>query len=146
MNEISENGNPEARTWDNIRFYGSLGKAGLSERIKTLDAEWDAEKFIATALSGASLFGMVMGLFGSRLWRVLTWTSLPLLFLHGQGKWKPSDPLIRSLGLRPRREIHQEKYALKAMRGDFRGVEAPSGEEGENLARNSSMALDAVKA
>jgi hypothetical protein len=146
MYETSGTGNPESRTWDNIRFYGSLGKPGLSERIKSLDGEWDAEKFTVVALSGASLFGLAMGIFGSRLWRLLAWSSLPLLFLHGQGKWKPSDGLIRSLGLRTRREIHQEKYALKAMRGDFRGVEIPSGEEGESLARNSSRALEAVNA
>ena len=146
MNGTFENGNPESRTRDNIRFYGSLGNPGLSERIKSLEREWDAEKFIGTALSAASLFGLTMGIFGSRLWRLLAWTSLPLLFLHGQGKWKPSDGMIRSLGLRPRREIDQERYALKAIRGDFRAVEVPSGEEGESLARNSSLALDAVKA
>lgn len=146
MHETSENENPESRTWENIRFYGSLGQPGLSERIKSLDAEWDAEKFIGVALSGAGIFGLTMGVFGSRLWRLLAWTSLPLLFLYGQGKWKPSDNLIRALGLRPRREIHREKYALKAMRGDFRDVEAASGEEVEHLARNSSRALDAVKA
>src|SRR3954447_15082897 len=109
MSDSSESIDSESRTWDNVRFYGSLGKEGLTERIRSLDDEWDAEKFVLVALSGTSLFGMVMGLVGSRLWRVLTWTSLPLLFLAGQEKWRPSEGILKTLGLRSRREIYEEK-------------------------------------
>jgi len=146
MSETSESIDSESRTWDNVRFYGSLGKEGLTERIRSLDDEWDAEKFVLVALSGTSIFGMVMGLVGSRLWRVLTWASLPLLILAGQEKWRPSEGILKTLGLRSRREIYEEKSALKALRGDFKQVDTPSGVEGEASARNSALALDAVKA
>lgn len=145
MNGKMETEIGESKTRDNIRFYGSLGKDGLTERIRALDGEWDTERFFTVALSGAGLFGMVMGMFGSRLWRVLTWASLPLLFLHGREKWKPSDSFVRSLGLRPRKEIHEEKYALKALRGDFRNVETEGAAEVESLDRNANRALEAVK-
>ncbi|HKP96046.1 MAG TPA: hypothetical protein VJ385_09845 [Fibrobacteria bacterium] len=146
MSETPERIDSESRTWDNVRYYGTLGKEGLTERIRSLDEEWDAEKSIVVALSGAGLFGMVMGLAGSRFWRVLAWISLPLLFLAGQEKWRPSEGILKALGLRSRREIYEEKSALKALRGDFRQVDAASGEEGEAFARNSARAMDAVKA
>lgn len=146
MIETMERDSTQSRTGDNVRFYGSLGKEGLTERIRSLDEEWDAEKFVSLALSGAGLFGMIMGFAGSRLWRVLTWASLPLLFLAAQEKWRPSEGILKSLGLRSRKEIYEEKYALKALRGDFQNVDSASGAEGENLARNSARALDAVKA
>lgn len=146
MIETAEKDESETKTWDNVRFYGSLGKEGLTERIHSLEEEWDMEKFITVGLSGIGVFGLVMGFFGSRVWRLFSWVSLPLLFLYGQDKWKPSNGALKSLGLRSRKEIDEEKYALKALRGDFQRVDSASGAEGENLARNSSRALDAVKA
>ncbi|MDB5105590.1 MAG: hypothetical protein JWP91_3279 [Fibrobacteres bacterium] len=145
MNESTGIDGAESKTLENVRFYGSLGREGLTERIRALDDEWDMERFVTVSLSGLGLFGMVMGLFGSRLWRVLSWASFPLLFLHGQDKWKPSDGILKSLGLRSRKEIEAEKYALKALRGDFRQVEPGTGEEGEILARNSNRAMEAVQ-
>jgi hypothetical protein len=146
MIETAEKIDSESKTWDNVRFYGSLGKEGLTERIGALEEEWDMEKFVTVTLAGMGIFGLVMGLIGSRVWRVLSWISMPLLFLYGQDKWRPSDGILKSLGLRSRKEIDEEKYALKALRGDFQKVDSASGAEGENLARNSSRALDAVKA
>ncbi|MDQ3002014.1 MAG: hypothetical protein M3Y08_12240 [Fibrobacterota bacterium] len=146
MIEAAEKIDSESKTWDNVRFYGSLGKEGLTERIGSLEEEWDMAKFVTVSLAGMGLFGLVMGLFGSRVWRVLTWISLPLLFLYGQEKWRPSEGMLKSLGLRSRRDIDEEKYALKALRGDFQQVDSASGAGGENLARNSSRALEAVKA
>lgn len=146
MIETAERIDSESKTLDNVRFYGSLGKEGLTERIRSLEEEWDMEKFVTVSMAGMGLFGLVMGFFGSRVWRVLTWISLPMLFLYGQEKWRPSEGMLKSLGLRSRREIDEEKYALKALRGDFQQVDSASGSEGENLARNSSRALDAVKA
>jgi hypothetical protein len=33
--------------------------------------------------------------------------------------WYPLMPLFRRLGIRTAREIERERYALKALRGDF---------------------------
>ena len=144
MNETSRKDGPESETWDNIRFYGFQGEEGLTERIRALEGEWDAEKFAMVSLSGLGLLGLLMGLFGSRLWRVLTWVSLPLLLLAGLEKWRPSKGIISTLGLRSRKENLSEKYALKALRGDFQKVE--SGAEAERPAKNSGRALDPVNA
>jgi hypothetical protein len=51
------------------------------------------------------------------------------LLLHAVQGWCPPVPLFRRLGFRTSAEIHQERYALKALRGDF-----------SNLPRNSLAA------
>lgn len=38
-------------------------------------------------------------------------------------KWSPSLATLRRLGIRPRQEINDELYALRTLRGDFRGLE-----------------------
>lgn len=145
MMEASQNKGPENRTLDNIRFYGSLGREGIDERIRALDDEWDVERAVTVGLAGAGAAGLIMGLLGSRIWRLLAWAALPLLFLFGQDKWRPSDGILKSLGLRSRKEIQDEKYALKALRGDFREVEPEPEEAGASKARNSARAMEAVR-
>src|SRR5439155_25183417 len=44
---------------------------------------------------------------------------LPFLFQHAIQGWCPPVPILRRKGVRTRREIDAEKYALKALRGDF---------------------------
>ena len=143
--EASTKQGRENRTLDNIRFYGSLGRAGIDERIRALEDEWDVERAVTVVLSGAGVAGLIFGLLGSRVWRLLAWIALPLLFLFGQDKWKPSEGVLKSLGLRSRKEIQDEKYALKALRGDFRGVEPEPEESGSVMERNSARAMEAVR-
>ena len=133
------------RTLDNIRFYGSLGKEGIDERISALEGEWDVERAVMVALSGAGVAGLIVGMVGSRIWRLLAWIALPLLFLFAQDKWKPSNGILKSLGLRSRKDILDEKYALKALRGDFRSVETEPEESAAEKAGNSARAMEAVQ-
>ncbi|HSH82103.1 MAG TPA: hypothetical protein VLA19_26550 [Herpetosiphonaceae bacterium] len=44
---------------------------------------------------------------------------LPFLVQHAVQGWCPPLLVIRALGVRTRKEIDVEKYALKALRGDF---------------------------
>jgi len=52
---------------------------------------------------------------------------LPFLFQHAVRGWCPPVPILRRKGVRTRREIDAEKYALKALRGDFSGIQANNG-------------------
>jgi hypothetical protein len=45
------------------------------------------------------------------------------VFLHALSGWYPLLPVMRRLGIRSAREIERERYALKALRGDFAGME-----------------------
>jgi hypothetical protein len=44
---------------------------------------------------------------------------LPFLFQHAVQGWCPPVSVFRRLGVRTRREINGEKFALKVLRGDF---------------------------
>src|SRR5947209_8404251 len=136
MEDTARKNGSDSRTGESIRFYGYQGEDGLNERIRSLDGEWDAEKFAIVALSGMGLFGLLMGLFGSRLWRVFTWASIPLILSASLERWRPSKGIISTLGLRSRKERLGELYALKALRGDFQKAESGKETERENYSGN----------
>lgn len=130
---------------DNVRYYSALGPEAVSDRIRALDGEADLEGAVTAALAGLGTLGLVMGLFGARSFRLFTWAALPALLAFGLGKWFPPPALAARRGLRPRKEIEEERFALKALRGDFSQVSPPS-EEADHLERKASQVLDAVKA
>ncbi|HJS07611.1 MAG TPA: hypothetical protein VJ809_08115, partial [Pirellulales bacterium] len=68
---------------------------------------------------------------------------LSFLFQHAVQGWCPPVPVLRRLGVRTREEIDREKYALKALRGDFSEVAVNS--ESGAVAR-AGAALRAARA
>jgi hypothetical protein len=135
----------EERVRDHVRYYSSLGPEAVSARIRELDAEWGVERALGAGLAGIGTFGLLMGLFGARIFRLLTWVSLPLLFAFCLGRWSPPASVTARRGLRTRKEIEEERYALKALRGDFREVGQPTEEETGSLGRRASRVLEAVR-
>jgi len=57
-----------------------------------------------------------------RRWLVLPALVTAFLFQHAMQGWCPPLPLLRSFGFRTAREIDTERYALKALRGDFGSI------------------------
>lgn len=126
---------------DSVLFYGSLGRQAVSDRLKALDEEADAETVATLGMAGAGALALVFGFLGSRLWRLLAWAALPLIFVHARGRLPGPTDFLKTLGLRTRREIAEEKYALKALRGDFRGVDGG----GAEIPADPASALEAVR-
>lgn len=56
------------------------------------------------------------------------------LLRHAVQGWCPPLPVFRRLGARTQSEIDHERYALKALRGDFRGVAADGPDARQALA------------
>ena len=113
---------------ERVESYAARGEAEITRRIGELDREWDMERLLET--NASALAGVGVGLAaatGSRKWLIIPGVVLPFLFQHAVQGWCPPVPLFRRLGVRTREEIDREKYALKALRGDFRGV-SPSGD------------------
>jgi len=91
-------------------------------RLKELDEEWDVERaleFNAAALATSSI---VLGVFGRKRWFLLAAVVTGFLAQHALQGWCPPLPILRRLGMRTAYEIDQERYALKALRGDFQGL------------------------
>lgn len=135
----------ESRIRDNLRYHSSLGPEAVSDRIRELEGQWGLERTLTAGLAGLGVFGLAMGLLGVRSFRLLTWLSLPLLFAYSLGKWAPPVSITARRGLRSLKEIEEERYALKALRGDFQQVPKPGAEESENLGRKAEGVLSAVR-
>jgi hypothetical protein len=69
-----------------------------------------------------------LGTFVDRRWYVLPGLVAGFLLQHALQGWCPPLPVFRRLGFRTASEIDYERYALKALRGDFeliRGRKTP---------------------
>jgi hypothetical protein len=106
----------------NIRHYSGQTKEDIYRRIQDLDQEWDIERVLETMASSFSLTGIVLGATVDRKWFLVPTIVLSFLLVHAIQGWCPPLPILRSLGIRTREEIDRERYALKALAGDFAGI------------------------
>ena len=102
-----------------IARYKGRSHAEISERIRELDQEWSIERTLEVNASTLALSGVLLGTFVNKRWFVLPGVVATFLLQHGLQGWCPPLPVMRALGIRSRREIDEERYALKALRGDF---------------------------
>lgn len=99
----------------------------FDRRIRNLEGEWDLERVLETNASALALTGVVLGAFVDKRWLWLSGAVATFLLQHAVQGWCPPVPLFRRFGIRTRGEIDTEKYALKAMRGDFDRVDEADG-------------------
>jgi hypothetical protein len=122
---------------ESVRFYSGKSEDKITQRIHDLEREWDMERLLETNASALAFTGLVLGVIRNKKWLFLPGIVLPFLLQHAVQGWCPPVPLFRRLGVRTREEIEREKFALKALRGDF--------EEIDSLRRDEE-AEDAVEA
>ncbi len=97
----------------------------IAARLVELDREWDIERAIEANAASLSLIGLGLGLFVNRKFLVVPAVVGGFLLQHSIQGWCPPVPLFRRMGFRTQSEIEAERYALKALRGDFEGVGDP---------------------
>jgi hypothetical protein len=122
------------QTERNISYY-ALHPELIEERLAELDEEWDVERALETGSSSLSLLGLTLGFTVSRKWFLLPLTVQGFFLQHALQGWCPPLPLFRRLGLRTQSEIATERYALKALRGDFRNLAEMDGKGVEEVLR-----------
>jgi hypothetical protein len=105
-----------------VRAAGQSPTA-LTRRINELEDEWDIERWLEMNASALAFTGVVLGIFVNRKFFAIPGIVLPFLFQHAVQGWCPPIPIFRRRGVRTRREIDAEKFALKALRGDFLQVQ-----------------------
>jgi hypothetical protein len=125
IDRVRSNTDPGINQWldeqtrANVEFYGRQSKEVISRRIEELDQEWDMERYLEMNASALAFSGLMLGLLGTRKWFVVPSLVLPFLFLHAVQGWCPPVRFFRKRGVRTRKEIDAEKYALKVLRGDY---------------------------
>lgn len=110
------------QTEENIAFYASAGRQELDKRVRELDHEWDIERTLEANAATLALTGLALGAFVDRRWFAFQAVICGFLLQHAIGGWCPPVPVFRRLGVRTATEIEQERYALKALRGDFQAL------------------------
>jgi len=102
---------------------GGESKPALSRRLEQLDGEWDMERVLETNAAALALGGVLLGLLVNRKFLIIPGLVLPFLLQHATQGWCPPVPFFRKRGVRTRKEIDAEKFAVKALRGDFAGID-----------------------
>jgi hypothetical protein len=89
-------------------------------RLMELDNEMDLETYLQTQNAGLTIAGVILGLTSNKKWLVVPLISSILVISNiVRGSDKPPG-YFRKMGFRTRAEIEKERYALKAIRGDFK--------------------------
>lgn len=97
----------------------------IEGRLRELDREWDVERALQLNAAALVLAGVALGTVVDRRWLLLPAAVATFLLQHAVQGWCPPLPLLRRAGVRTAREIERERYALKALRGDFRRIPLP---------------------
>jgi hypothetical protein len=102
-----------------LERFATASRDEITAHIHELDREWDMERRLQANASLLALSGVVIGATVNKKWLALPGVVFAFLIQHGVQGWCPPMPVFRRMGARTAKEIHREKYALKALRGDF---------------------------
>ncbi|MFO0841269.1 MAG: hypothetical protein U0797_02575 [Gemmataceae bacterium] len=106
------------------------------------DREWDIERTLEANAATASLVGLTLGAAVDKKFFLFPAVVAGFLLQHALQGWCPPVPIFRRLGFRTQSEIDEERYALKALRGDFRQA---SPDRAGGLANEARQALAAAR-
>ncbi|ATB31808.1 DUF2892 domain-containing protein [Melittangium boletus] len=111
----------------------------ISQYLDHLERAWDLNRVVTVAASAVSLLGVALAPRSNNGWKVLGGVAAGLLLQQGLFGFGPLATIARAFGARTRREIDLEKFALKALRGDFERIPR----EGGPLARANAALVAA---
>jgi hypothetical protein len=89
------------------------------QRLAELDHEWDTDRTLEAEAATMGLIGLSLGTFVRKQFLALPAIVAGAVLLQAATGRYPLMPLFRRLGRRTAKEITRERYALKALRGDF---------------------------
>jgi hypothetical protein len=125
-----------------VSWYAGQPEA-IEGRLAELDREWDIERTLEANGSILALTGLFLAATSSRKWLLLPTAVLGFCLQHALQGWCPPLPLFRRMGIRTQREIDEERFALKALRGDFEGL--PRRDELRGAGEGTRQVLDRVR-
>lgn len=123
----------------NVTRYGTADLETLDRRLAELDREWDIERILEANAATLATIGAGLALLVNVWFALIPLVVGGFLLQHAVQGWCPPLPIFRRMGVRTQTEIDHERYALKALRGDFREVQ-----NGGNAAPHD--ALEAARA
>jgi hypothetical protein len=111
-----------------VRHMAERERAEISRYLEKLEREWDLNRAVTVVGSALTLAGLWLGRRDGGRWRILGGLAAGLMLQHGLLGFGPLAELVRAVaGVRTRKEIDLEKFALKALRGDFERIPKSDG-------------------
>ena len=110
------------QTEENVARCAAAGPEAIERRLAELDQEWDIERILEANAASVSLIGVALAALVDRRFLIVPGLVAGFLLQHALQGWCPPVPFFRRLGVRTQSEIDHERYALKAIRGDFRDL------------------------
>ena len=107
------------RMRDRVTRLAAAGPAAVAARLEELDREWDTERTLGANAATLTAVSSALALLVDRRFAVVPLVVGGFLLQHALQGWCPPLPIFRRRGVRTQAEIEQERYALKAIRGDF---------------------------
>jgi hypothetical protein len=127
-------------TAESVRWHARHPER-IEARLRELDKEWDIERTLEANAATLALTGTALGAFVDKRFLALPIVVTAFLLQHAIQGWCPPVPFFRKRGVRTMREIDEERYALKALRGDF----GPIGPGPRNRDSRASHAFQAAR-
>ncbi len=106
----------------NVVTYSKGGKASIDHRLAELENEWDMERTLQTNFAVVTMIGIALTALVDRRWLLFSAVAAAFMVQHSLQGWCPPVPIFRRQGFRTTNEIDAERYALKALRGDFKAA------------------------
>lgn len=114
-----------ARTETSVAQLEGAPAHDITQRLSVLAREWDIERVLQANAATLALSGVLLGRRDPRF-LLLSAGVFGFLLQHALQGWCPPLPILRRLGVRTAAEIERERYALKALRGDFDTLPDPA--------------------
>lgn len=101
----------DEKMMNKVRQTTSLGAEAIKVRLEELEREWDIDRVVMTVVP-ACIFAELMLARKNKAWLILPMVQAPFLVMHATLGWFPPDLVLRTLGVRTRKEIQTEREFL----------------------------------
>ena len=105
---------------DRLSEIAYQGRAAIARRLAELDREWTAGRVAKVVMATGILTGISLTVAISPWWLLLPGSLALVLLQHAISRECWMTQAFKQFGLRSAIEIEHERWALKAIRGDFR--------------------------
>ena len=102
-----------------VRAMAAQDRYSHTAYLSKLEQEWDLNRALLVGTSALALSSVALSRKRGSGWLGLGIAACVLALQHGLTGFGPATAVARLLGVRTRSEIDLEKYAVKALRGDF---------------------------
>ena len=105
-----------------LACLADAGPQAINERLAQLDREWSAGRVTKALIGAMIVVGFALTALLNPWWLVLPALGGVFLLQYFFGRTSWLGATFREVGFRSGQEIDQERFALRALRGDFKNL------------------------